>query len=176
MTYNIIDSFTDFEGVAHQFVMVAVKVNLKYKGYKEYPIVFKIDNDNMEDWGCVRTGLCIGVSICNPLDKFDEKIGVLKATAKAKGSIPVLYASFSGQLGEQIIQTYLKQEATYLKEHPEKYIKGYEEAKKRFLKQQEINNLKENLTNTEKVILENLQKNPAYLDNIKKYMEYKCEK
>ena len=114
----------------------------------------------------------IGVSICNPVDKFSEKVGVLKAVARAKNSEIALYAAHPGQMSDNLVRTYLAQEAEYIKENPEKYIKGYNDAKARFLKHQEMEQVKENFTDIEKVIVEGVKKDPAYLDNVQKYLDY----
>ena len=114
----------------------------------------------------------IGISICNPVDKFSEKVGILKALARAKNSDIVLYAAHPGQMSDNLIRTYLAQEAEYIKENPEKYIKGYNDAKARFLKHQEMEKVKENFTDIEKVIVEGVEKDPTYLDNVQKYLDY----
>ena len=165
------DKFVDYAGKEHQFVIAAVKVGLKEQG-ANYPVVMRIDDGIGEGLGCVQMGLKIGVSICNPVDKFSEKVGVLKAVARAKNSEIALYAAHPGQMSDNLIRTYLAQEAEYIKENPEKYIKGYNDAKARFLKHQEMEQVKENFTDIEKVIVEGVKKDPAYLDNVQKYLDY----
>lgn len=165
------DKFVDYAGKEHQFVIAAIKVALKDTD-SGYPLVMKIVNGTGEALGCVQVGLQVGVSICNPVDKFSEKVGVLKAVARAKNSDIALYAAHPGQMSDNLIRTYLAQEAEYIKENPEKYIKGYNDAKARFLKHQEMEQVKDNFTDIEKVIVEGVKKDPAYLDNVQKYLDY----
>ena len=160
------DKFVDYAGKEHQFIIAATKVTLKDTD-SGYPLVMKISNGTGESLGCVQVGLQIGVSICNPVDKFSEKVGVLKAVARAKNSEIALYAAHPGQMSDN-----LAQEAEYIRENPEKYIKGYNDAKARFLKHQEMEDMKENFTDIEKVIVEGVKKDPAYLDNVQKYLDY----
>lgn len=165
------DKFVDYAGKEHQFVIAAVKVVLK-DADAGYPLVMKIANGTGEALGCVQVGLQVGVSICNPVDKFSEKVGVLKAIARAKNSDVALYATHPGQMSDNLVRTYLSQEAEYIKANPEKYIKGYNDAKARFLKHQEMEKVKENFTDIEKVIVEGVKKDPTYLDNVQKYLNY----
>lgn len=165
------DKFVDYAGKEHQFVIAAVKVALKDSD-AGYPLVMKITNGTGEALGCVQVGLQVGVSICNPVDKFSEKVGVLKAIARAKNSDVALYAAHPGQMSDDLIRAYLSQETEYIKANPEKYIKGYNDAKVRFLKHQEMERVKENFTDIEKVIVEGVKKDPTYLDNVQKYLDY----
>lgn len=166
------DKFIDYAGKEHQFVIAAIKVTLKNTN-SSYPLVMNIVNGISEELlGCVQVGLQIGVSICNPVDKFSEKVGILKALARAKNSDIALYAAHPGQMNDNLIRTYLAQEAEYIKKNPEKYIKGYNDSKARFLKHQEMEQVKENFTDIEKVIVEGVKKDPTYLDNVQKYLDY----
>jgi hypothetical protein len=165
------DKFVDYAGKEHQFIIAATKVALKNTDAGS-PLVMKIVNGIGEALGCVQVGLQIGVSICNPVDEFSEKVGTLKAIARAKNSDIAFYAAHPGQMSDNLIRTYLAQEAEYIKENPEKYIKGYNDAKARFLKHQEMEKVKENFTDIEKVIVEGVKKDPTYLDNVQKYLDY----
>lgn len=165
------DKFVDYAGKEHQFVIAATKSALKDPNASS-PFVVKITNGAGEVLGDVQAGLQIGVSICNPVDEFSEKVGTLKAIARAKKSDIALYAAHPGQMSDNLIRTYLAQEAEYVKENPEKYIKGYNDAKARFLKHQEMEKVKENFTDIEKVIVEGVKKDPTYLDNVQKYLDY----
>lgn len=163
------DKFVDYAGKEHQFIIAATKVVFKDTGS---PFVVKLTNGTGEVLGDVQAGLQIGVSICNPVDEFSEKVGTLKAIARAKNSDIALYAAHPGQISDNLIRTYLAQEAEYVKKNPEKYIKGYNDAKARFLKHQEMEKVKENFTDIEKVIVEGVKKDPTYLDNVQKYLSY----
>jgi hypothetical protein len=175
------DKFVDYAGKEHQFVIAAVKVALKDSD-GGYSLVMKVASGIGEDVGYVQVGLQVGISICNPVDKFNEKVGVLKAIARAKNSDIALYAAHPGQMSDDLVRAYLLQEAEYIKANPEKYIKGYKDAKAHFLKHQEMEKVKENFTDIEKVIVEGVKKDPTYLDNVQKYLDYinnqtkKCRK
>ena len=165
------DKFVDYAGKEHQFVIAAVKAPLK-NADSNYPEVMSISNGIGTTLGYVQMGLKVGISICNPLDNFNEKVGVLKAVARANNSEIAIYTAHPGQLGDSLIHAYLEQEAQYVKANPEKYIKGYKDAKASFLKHQEMENVRENFTDIEKVIVEGVKKDPTYLDNVQKYLDY----
>lgn len=164
------DKFTDYAGVEHQFVVAVRKVNLKNYD-SEFTNITSFDDDD-EVIGEVRTGLQVGIAICNPVDEYDENTGILKALGRAKKAECSLYSTFPGQLGKAVMQAYLEQEVQYIKNNPDKYIKGYNEAKEKFFKAKEMEKLKNNLTDTEKEIIENVKKNPNFLDNVYSYLRY----
>ena len=171
------DSFVDFEGKTHKFIIAAVKTSLKNE-YNDIPEVIQSTGIMKISSVEVPIGLKIGVSICNPDDKYDENLGVIKAVGRAIKSNPVLYALHSGQLGDKLIHTFLAQEVEYIKKNPEKYIKGYNNAKDKYNLDKEMQQLYNNFTDIEKLIVKGVQNNPNYLDNINKYVNYinKCEK
>ena len=76
------DSFTDYAGRVHHFVIAAIS-----EAFEVSPFV-AVANDPMfaSQIGTVKTGVRLGISICTPKDTFDEKVGVLKATAISKNS------------------------------------------------------------------------------------------
>lgn len=152
------DKFVDYTGKEHQFVIAGVKIPLKETPGVEY---------NKE---LVNYALGIGVAICNPIDTFDEKIGTLKALGRAYKYVPTIYTQFSGQLGDNIIKAILQQEIEYIQNHPEKYIGGYLEAKDKYLQEQKLEKIENNLTDIEKVVTENLKKNENYLSNVTEYI------
>ena len=161
------DKFIDYSGKEHQFIVAGVKIPLK--GNSNY------DEDDIE---LVQYALGIGVSICNPLDLFDEKIGTLKAIGRAYKYRPVLYSLYSGQLNEEIIKTVVQEEIKYIKKHPEKYIKGYLESQNKFFEENKLKEIESNFTDIEKVVVEGIKKDPKYLDNISEYITLwkKCGK
>lgn len=171
------DSFVDFEGKTHKFIIAAVKTSLKNE-YNDVPEVIQSTGIMKISSVEVPIGLKIGVSICNPDDKYDENLGVIKAVGRAIKSNPVLYALHSGQLGDKLINVFLMQEAEYIKENPEKYIKGYNNAKNNYTLNKEMNQIYNNFSDIEKIVVKEIKNNPNYLDNINKYVNYinKCKK
>ena len=161
------DKFVDYAGKEHQFVVAVRKISLK-----DLDIEYAVDSEDIESIGEVRTGLQVGVSICNPVDEYDEGIGVLKALGRARKAECSLYSTYPGQLGKIVLQAYLEQEAEYIKNNPDKYIKGYNEAKENFFKNKEMEKLAENFTDIEKEIVNNVKKNPNFLDKVCTYLNH----
>ena len=150
-TQFIHDSFVDYKGKEHHFVICAYS-KLLPKTFKEAEgIEFDADKDDRvetfavsyaDSYGCldnydaVVKSVSIGVSICNPEDEFNYVIGCKKAQARAKNSNATLYATKSGMINTTMVTGLLTQEAEYLKNNPDAYIKGYEESKRAYLEKQ----------------------------------------
>ena len=150
-TQFIHDSFVDYKGKEHHFVICAYS-KLLPKTFKEAEgIEFDADKDDhvetfavsyADSYGCldnydkVVKSVSIGVSICNPEDEFNYVIGCKKAQARAKNSNATLYATKSGMINTTMVTGLLTQEAEYLKNNPDAYIKGYEESKRAYLEKQ----------------------------------------
>ena len=156
------DSFRDYAGEEHQFILAAVS---------------SIPDDyiSSDDPFGIEKVLKIGLAICNPSDKFDEKIGACTAIGRAKESNPVLYSALSGVINTKMVRALLEQEAEYIKNNPERYIAGYEEAKERYFKRMQIKEIESNFSPIEKIVVEEVKKNSKFLDNVQKYLEY-CQK
>ena len=172
------DSFVDYAGKTHHFIIAAIS-----ETYDDISIVVVPQGICSKTLGFAKKGIHIGISICNPEDKFDEKVGVLKAVARARNSMPVLYVTDPGYINKTLVEAFLKQEAEYLKNNPEQYIAGYEDSKSRYLKRKSMEEMKENFSSTEKIIVEEVQKNPKFLDNVNTYLAWldnqnkgKCKK
>lgn len=170
------DQFVDYAGKTHYFVIAAVSDNFK----KDINVV-ATEGLNLGVVGHVEKGVRIGIAICNPEDKFVEKTGVCKAIGRAKESETVLYATNSGQVNTKVVRAFLEQESEYLKANPEKYIAGYADAKARFEKRQEIEGIKNGFTEVERIVVDNMTKDPKFLDNVNTYLNWvnrqkKCKK
>ena len=161
------DSFVDYAGKTHHFVIAAVS-----KPCEENTASVIWDDWTVEVQESLSKGLSIGISICNPEDTFDEKVGVLKAVSRAQKSDPVLYVTNPGYINSTLVKAFLQQEANYLKNNPELYIEGYSDAKKRYLKKKNMEEMKDNFSSTEKIIVEEVQKNPKFLDNVSTYLAW----
>lgn len=170
----IIDSFTDFTGKEHKFVIAALKVNLKDEGC---PMIIQVTDKVDKIYGTIQAGLKIGIAICNPVDEFDQDLGITTAIARASNSNCVLYTTYKGQLSDALVETYLKEKANHLIHNPGKYIKGYDDAKTKFMKKESIKDLIRKMSDFEQMIVLQLQENPKYLDNVNTYMDYwnKCK-
>lgn len=176
------DSFVDYAGRTHYFVIAAVTNGLVDE-YGHCPLIVSQDGIEASCVGTVEKGIRIGVSICNPEDQFSEKVGVLKAVARARNSVPVLYVTEAGYINKTLVEAFLKQEAEYLKSNPDVYIQGYNDSKERYLKRKKMESLKENFSEVEKIVVEGVQKDPKFLDNVNTYLAWldnqnkgKCKK
>lgn len=172
------DSFVDYAGKIHHFIIAAVSkefdpcivINTKdidnAQNIQEFIDIFK------DPISVVCKGVSIGISICNPEDEFNEKTGICKAVGRANQADIALYATIDGYINTTLIKAFLQQEAEYLKKYPEKFIIGYEEAKARYLKNKSMEEMKDNFSSTEKIIVEEVQKNPEFLDNVTTYLTW----
>ena len=104
------DSFVDYAGRTHHFVVAAVTNGLVNES-GQLPLIICPDGIEANCVGTVEKGIRIGVSICNPEDEFVEKVGVLKAVARARNCQPVLYVTDPGYINETLVEAFLKQEA-----------------------------------------------------------------
>lgn len=150
-TQFIHDSFVDYKGKEHHFVICAYSKLLPRTFKEAEGIEFDTDKDDRvetfavsyaDTYGCldnydkVVKSVSIGVSICNPEDEFNYVVGCKKAQARAKNSNATLYATKSGMINTTMVTGLLTQEAEYLKNNPDAYIKGYEESRRAYLEKQ----------------------------------------
>lgn len=172
------DFFIDYAGNKHHFVIVTVssEVDTELADY----CMGHVENKNfiIDCRGDIVKEVKVGISICNPEDKYDEKIGFLKALKRAKNSNDKILVTNKGFINTKVIRAFLEQEAEYLKDNPEKYIKGYADTKARYLKRIEMEKLSDNFSELEHTIVNNVEENPKFLDNVKTYLEWskKCKK
>lgn len=115
-----VGSFTDANGDEHPFVIAAVSEHFEIE--ESLTVV--------DEYGCYMydgiKGVKLGFAICNPTDKFDEKLGKTIAIGRArKNSEYALLASKPGYINTKLIEAFLEQEADYLVENPEYQIAGY---------------------------------------------------
>lgn len=182
----ITDSFTDYAGKVHHFVIAALSQNLPTRtgqvennpiNEEDVNVIYEV-GEYVEDYGTenylgtVTKVLRLGISICNPTDTFDEKVGVLKATARAHTNKPVLYAANAGVINTDVVRALLVQEASYLKNNPENFIPGYADMRERFETRQKMEAMKEGFSEVEKQVVEGLEQDPKFLDNAMKYLEW----
>lgn len=152
------DSFIDFKGDTHKIIICALS---------QSPV--KTDGDNlMVNW-CdginvdnsadiyhnVYRLLSLGVAICCPADvkSFSEEIGKKIALNRATNAIPKLVALEPGVINTPLVSAFLKQEMEFIKKYPEKFIKGYEEAKFKYEEKIQIENAIKSLSEEEYFIV-----------------------
>ncbi len=166
-TEIIKDYFVDFAGNPHHFTIVAISMpaNGEVTIYNDNPYYDECPYD-------ITKGLKIGISICNPDDEYDEELGEQKAIKKAMKSDFAIVTPNSGLISTPMVQAILHKEAEYLKNNPEKYIKGYRAAKLRWEEDKEMEELSNNFTDLEKKVVEAVQGNYFFIDDIRKYVDY----
>ena len=182
----ITDSFTDYAGKVHPFVIAALSKNLPIRSGQlednpvsedDIPVIHEVgtyveDYGTLDYLGTVTKVVCLGVSICNPTDTFDEKVGALKAAARAHDAKPVLYASKPGVINTKVVKALLEQEAEYLKNNPENFIVGYADMRDRYLTRQKMEAMKDQFSEVENKVVEGLQQDSKFLDNAMQYLEW----
>lgn len=117
---TVVDSFIDFAGVEHKFVVAAVTV-------KEGPLFKKFG---------------IGFSVCNPSDEFNEEIGIQIAVNKAlhKDNKLVSYINCNAFITPLMVSNLIKQEIEYFKAKPSAHIAGYNAMKDKYNYDIELHN------------------------------------
>ena len=181
------DSFVDYAGKTHHFTIAAVS-SLLPRTTKEMGDQSPVSNDDLkvihevgvyvEDYGTddylcnVTKVVRLGISMCNPTDEYDEKVGALKAIARARVSNPALLSTDPGTINTRVVKALLVQEAEYLKHNPENFIVGYADMKARYLKRLEMEAMAEKFTDLEKAVVEGVQKDPKFLDNAFEYLAW----
>lgn len=165
------DSFVDYAGKTHHFVIAAVSDGFETETSDSLMIV-QPSGAELNVIGYVEKGVRIGISICNPEDEFNEKVGTLKAIARAKNAGVALYASDCGYINTKLVRAFLEQEAEHLKSNPDLYIEGYNDSKARYLKRKNMEEMKENFSEVEKIVVDGVKKNPKFLDNVNTYLAW----
>ena len=118
---TLVDSFVDGYGDTRYFVVAAISE--VFTKDEEPANVFNVNDEFIQE---VVKGLKIGFSICNPADKFDEKLGITIAVGRArKNNNYAIFSTKPGYINTTLVQAFLKQEAEYFKHNPEYKIAGY---------------------------------------------------
>lgn len=183
----LVDSFVDYKGIEHRFTIVAVSQTLPKTGkdigedehYWENEVTHEVatyleDYGTYDYLGTIGKVLKLGVTICNPDDEFNDKVGYNKALARARNSKPVLYANVDnlGVINNHVVTALLQQEANYLKENPAKYIKGYKENEEKYYNNLKMEEMYENFSSLEGDVLDALENNPNFFDDVIKYYKW----
>ena len=152
------DSFIDYKGQRHIITACALSQSPKSNEYNL--MVGWADEDDYLDkddsiYDNVHRMVSIGIAICNPTDVHDIEIGKKVAYNKASADKPQsrIYSTGPGLIGEGVVKALLRQEVDFIKKHPEKIIKGYEEAKKRYYERESIKTSYLGLNESEKNIV-----------------------
>ena len=182
---TLVDSFVDYKGDTHYFVIAAISsefpINTRQLNPSEFnyndKVIHEVNtyvyNFGIYDTLCiVNKKVCIGIAICNPEDKFNVEIGKKKAIARAQTSKPALLATNKGYINKYVVQGLLQQEAKYIKNNPHLYIKGYADMEKAYLKNIQMQKFSEELSESERLVINQLKENPDFIKEAMDYLAY----
>lgn len=155
----LIDSFVDFKGETRKVVICALSQTPVETDGDDLMVVWSNGEDvdpNADIYHNVMRTLTLGVAICCPMDvkAFSEETGKKIAYNRAEQAVPKLVALEPGVINTTLVKGFLQQEMDFIKRCPEKFIKGYEEAKKRHEQRIEIEETINSLNKQERNIVE----------------------
>lgn len=147
-------SFIDFKGEEHFITVCALSRSIRRDS--EGLCVVNCYSDFVCD---INRVVSVGVSICNPVDTQNFSLGEKIAKNKAMHeTAPTLYTECCGIVTDQLLEALAKQEVEYVKQNPNKFIKGYNDAWKRWEKRKATREALANLTSEEKQMIELINK------------------
>lgn len=144
VTDYLVDSFIDYEGKEHK--IVACALTQTPADTDSTMVVGWMDNkDNImyiddDDYAEVCRIITVGISVCNPVDKFDLEKGKQNAFNKATHDpkCPAIYTKNKGIASKALVDAFLKHEVNYFKENPQWIIKGYNQKKEAYEAKQDL--------------------------------------
>lgn len=145
--------FTDYAGQKHNFTVAGVVItpntslNL-YKDidYEELDIksfsddYLDCDYIDSDEYVCnIPKIISIGISICNPLDDFNEKRGFLQSEGRAikyafadgNPNQRIIAVNKTGMINDDTVKYFVHQTVNALSKNPGLFIKGYNGAAKK---------------------------------------------
>ena len=155
----LVDSFIDYKGDEHKVVLCALSQSpTSDDGYGlmvAWSDGYEID-DTEDICHDVFRAVSLGYAICCPQDAkaFTEEIGKKIALNRAEKSIPKFVSLEAGVVNTPLVKAFLHQEMEFIKKHPEKFIKGYEEAKARYDKNVEFDKTIQKLSAIESCVVD----------------------
>lgn len=141
------DSFIDFLGKEHKFVLCAVsRVNKDIEIY----------DGSVGDYVESARVLTLGCSICNLNDDYDEELGKKIAYNRAISDkfLPTIVSTLPGVINTAVVTALLRQEADYIKRDPNCVIPGYNEKAKKLKAKKEAEEDYKLLTAEEQLVVE----------------------
>ena len=156
----MVDSFVDFKGEERKIVACALSQAAEVSEDDCVLAVGWVAPDeyictNDPDYARICRVVTVGIAVCNTSDTFDLAKGQKKAYDKAlhDPKCPAIYTTSRGVAGKVLVKAFLEQELTFLKENPERIIKGYNQMKARFERKEALKNEIKNLSDKEKQAL-----------------------
>jgi len=119
-------SFNDYLGKEHKIVVCGVTTPVKDDDVS----VLTYDEHDFEEYNEVQKILTIGVSICNPIDEYDQEKGEMIAYGKAKNldTAIMLTSSRRGMFNTSTVNFILNDYLSYIERDPGSILKGYDKA------------------------------------------------
>lgn len=147
-------SFIDFKGEEHFIIACALSRSVR-RDSESLGVI-----DCYSDFVCdINRVISVGVSICNPADTQNVNLGEKIAKNKAMHeNAPTLYTECCGIATDQLLETLARQELEYVEQNPNKFIKGYNDAWKRWEKRKTTREALSKLTTEEKQMIELINK------------------
>ena len=184
MKKEVIDSvtgvLTDYKGLQHHITIVAVSApptRVVCEEELQYEIHIWGEDCGSEYIDDVAKVLCLGISVCNPEDNYNEKVGYNKALARARNSEPVIYVTKSGIINTTMVRALLNQELQFAIDNPDTIIPGYSETKETYFRNKENEEALKSLNNEEKTVLAYLtgasKESTSKLEGLAKYLKNK---
>lgn len=142
-------SFVDFSGRTRQYIVAAVSELLPNatevhtpKGTYTTPTEFRVvelSGDHYLDvHDEVVKRVSLGFAVCSPDDEYNEELGKTIALGKAeKRPSGVLYATQTGMINTDLVDSLIKQEMMYFENNPGAVLAGYDKAKAAYLAEHE---------------------------------------
>ena len=156
----LVDSFIDYKGDEHKVVLCARSQTPESSSYGDNLMVVWSNGCDVDETADIyhevlRT-VSLGVAICCPADKkaFSEEIGKKIALNRAEKSIPKFVSLEPGVVNTTVVRAFLEQEMAFVKRCPEKFIKGYDEAKAHYNKKLNLDKTVKNLSPEEAEVVE----------------------
>ena len=147
------------------------------------PAIVKVEGLHTESLGSLIKGVKIGVAICNPVDEYNEKVGICRATARAEKADYTILSTSRGYINKDVVEAILLSEAKHVKDKPEQFIPGYADSRDHWMKKQEMEGIRNNFSEIERIVVEKIQEDPKFLNNVEKYLGWlinqkkgKCQK
>ena len=126
ITTYLVDSFVDYKGDTHHIVACALSQSPKQDshtlrvGWADKANRLDVDDHLFHE---VYRMVTVGISICNPEDKFDEQEGIKIATRRVKNNpLGELKTPFITCLCKDQVEHILKGELNYIITNIDKFI------------------------------------------------------
>lgn len=149
-------SFNDYKGQEHKVIVCALSTRVN-----NMAVDVHVYEDEFDDYGVdidtIKT-LSFGVSICNPIDEYSQKHGETIAYNRAKKytECPLLVSNRAGFFNTFTVDAIANNYLEYIQKDPGSVIDGYDEAKRKFLKEQDLKKEVSKMTDADKAKIRTL--------------------